>query len=100
MDRTFSPGEYRNNIPWFTPQNRQRVLTMLDGWKPLTEKYKCNLAQLVIAWTIDQPGVTFALCGARKTEHSLENARSGSISLEPEDKNIMRKDVENLGAPI
>ena len=100
MDQTFSPGEYRNNIPWFKPDNRQKVLNMLDGWKPLAKKYNCNLAQLVIAWTVEQPGVTHALCGARKVEHSKQNGVGGSLALESDDIKTMRSDVESLGNPL
>jgi methylglyoxal reductase len=100
MDQTFNPGEYRNNIPWFAPANRRKVLAMLEGWRPLTEKYRCNLAQLVIAWTVAQPGVTFALCGARKPEHSRHNAVGGTLVLDAEDIMTMRRAVEALGAPL
>lgn len=100
MDRELTPGEYRNNIPWFQPLNRQKVLNMLEGWQPLTQKYSCNLAQLVIAWTIEQPGVTFALCGARKPEHCQQNAVGGTLILDQEDLTTMRNDVEALGAPL
>ncbi|HBI15330.1 MAG TPA: aldo/keto reductase [Desulfobulbaceae bacterium] len=100
MDRTFSPGEYRNNIPWFAPVNRRKVLAMLAGWRPLTEKYRCDLAQLVIAWTVAQPGVTFALCGARKPEHSRRNAAGGTLVLAAEDITTMRREVEALGEPL
>ncbi len=100
MDRDLGPGEFRNNIPWFQPLNRQKVLNVLDGWRPLTEKYGCNLSQLVIAWTIQQPGVTFALCGARKPEHTKQNAVGAEIDLEHDDITLMRNDVEELGAPL
>ncbi|MBU4260999.1 MAG: aldo/keto reductase [Proteobacteria bacterium] len=100
MDRTFSRGEYRNNIPWFQPLNRRKVLDMLAGWQTLTEKYHCSLAQLVIAWTIAQPGITFALCGARKPEHSRHNAVGGTLIIEADDLRKMRGDVEALGAPL
>jgi methylglyoxal reductase len=100
MDRTFFPGEYRNNIPWFEPANRRRVLDMLERWRPLTEKYRCTLAQMVIAWTVAQPGVTYALCGARKPEHSRANAAGGTLVLDAEDIGAMRRDVEGLGDPF
>lgn len=100
MDREFAPGEYRNNIPWFRPLNRKSVLDMLEGWKGLTEKYNCSLAQLVIAWTVEQPGVTYALCGARKTAHSIENAAAGDLLITREDVEKIRNDVESLGTPL
>ena len=40
------------------------------------------MAQIVIAWTLAQPGITFALCGARNPEQALDNARAGEIALE------------------
>lgn len=100
MDRDIAPGEFRNNIPWFMPENRQKVLAVLDGWKDLTKKYRCTLSQLVIAWTIAQPGITFALCGARKAVHSRENAEAGNLHLEKQDIDRMRKDVEALPEPV
>jgi len=97
MDRVFAEGEYRNHLPWFERDNRQRVLNMLHGWEDLINKYRCSLAQLVIAWTIAQPGITFALCGARRVKHSEENAAAGSIVLEEDDIHRMRADAESLG---
>ncbi len=73
---------------------------MLEGWSGLTSKYDCTPAQLVIAWTVAQPGITFALCGARKAEHSIENAAAGDIVLNGEDMAKMREDVESLGEPL
>jgi methylglyoxal reductase len=100
MDRILKEGEARNSIPWFKPENRQKVLDMLAGWKDLTEKYDCNLAQLVIAWTVAQPGITFALCGARKVEHSTQNAVAGDLELDQQDIQRIRNDVEALGEPV
>jgi len=98
MDRTFQEGEVRSNNQWFQPENRQRVLNMLESWNDLTEKYACSLSQLVIAWTVEQPGVTFVLCGARKPEHASENAAAGDIILDAQDITRMRQDAEALGS--
>ncbi len=99
MDRVFSPEEYRSRLPWFRPQNRGRVLAMLDHWRDLCEAYRCTLAQLVLAWTAAQPGVTVVLAGARKVAHALENAQAGAIRLDTLALARMRRDVEALGAP-
>ena len=89
----------RHRIAWFKPENRIRVIELVNGWKPLAEKYDCTLAQLVIAWTVAQPGLTCALCGARKVRNIVENASAGSLLLEKGDSEKMRADVEKLGAP-
>lgn len=102
MDRVFSKEEFRSNEkwnPWFKPVNRKKVLDMLAGWKLLTDKYNCILAQLVIAWTAQQHGITHILCGARNENQVKENARGGEIILEKDDLQKMRKDAESLGEP-
>lgn len=100
MDAAFTETEYRATLPWVQPGNRRKVLALLDGWKGLTAKYACTLAQLVIAWTIAQPRITFALVGARKRSHTEENLRAGSLALEPADAARMRREVEALGEPV
>jgi methylglyoxal reductase len=99
MDATYDEGSFRNNIPWFSPINRKKVLDMLAGWADLTAKYGCSMAQLVIAWTLSQEGVTYALCGARKEEHVQDNVAAGDLQLEAADLARMRSDAEALGAP-
>ena len=99
MDQTFDEGAFRNMLPWYKPANRKRVLELLAGWKDLTASYSCTLAQLVIAWTIAQPGITFALCGARKPANVVDNAGAGSLELAAADIERMRRDVEALGDP-
>jgi aryl-alcohol dehydrogenase-like predicted oxidoreductase len=47
------------------------------------------MAQLVIAWTVHQPGLTHALVGARTSEQAIENAAAGRISLDDEDLKLM-----------
>lgn len=100
MEDEFGEEEFRNQIPWFKPENRKRVLELLKKWDDLVEKYGCTLSQLVIAWTAAQPGITFPLIGARKERHASENVKAGNISLAKEDLERMRKDVEALGEPV
>ena len=99
MEKKFTVEEFRNRIAWFKPANRQRVLAMLGGWQDLTAKYRCTLGQLVIAWTVAQPGVTCALCGARKAADAIENAGAGALQLDAADLARIRRDATALGAP-
>ncbi|MCX7010289.1 MAG: aldo/keto reductase [Kiritimatiellaeota bacterium] len=99
MDKKFTADEFRNRIAWFKPANRARALAMLAGWKDLTGKYNCTTGQLVIAWTIAQPGVTCALCGARKAADAIENAGAGAVHLDAADIARIRRDAVALGAP-
>ena len=102
MDRVFSPGEFRSNTawsPWYLPANRRRVLDLLAGWRDLTDKYACSLAQLVLAWTAAQPGVTHVLAGARTEQQVRDNARAGDLLLEAAYLARIRREVEAIGTP-
>lgn len=99
MDVQLDPTSYRNEIPWFAPENREHVLDMLWGWEDLCETYNCTLGQLVIAWTAQQPGISVVLCGARRAAHVRENVRAGELHIKELDLERMRQDVELLGEP-
>lgn len=99
MDSVFSEHEYRNTIPWMRPENRIKVLHMLDGWKDLTEKYNCSIANLVVAWSVRQPGISHVLCGARRPHQIHETAMSASVSLTAAELERMKNDVLALGRP-
>jgi len=102
MDRVFQPTEFRSNTywnDWLISVNRQRVLDLLASWKDLTDKYACTLAQLVIAWTAAQHGVTHVLAGGRNISQVTENAKAGELNLEKDDIERIRKDVLALGEP-
>jgi len=102
MDRVFNPNEFRSNEawnPWYLRSNRRRILDLLSRWQPVAASLSCSLAQLVLAWTATQPGVTHVLCGARNASQATENARAGSLSLPLQVLQQMREDVLNLGGP-
>ena len=99
MDQTYEESVYRNQIPWYLPANRQKVLNMLEGWNDLLSKYNCTLSQLVIAWTMAQEGITFVLCGARKQAHVTDNVAAAGFEIEAGDLARIRRDAEALGAP-
>jgi methylglyoxal reductase len=102
VDRVFEQGELRADEtwhPWFASGNRRRVLNLLARWREFTRRSTCTLPQLVIAWTLAQPGVTHILCGARRIEQARENAQAGDLSLHEATLQRMRQDVEALGEP-
>ncbi|HUI41894.1 MAG TPA: aldo/keto reductase [Terriglobia bacterium] len=80
-ERTFAPDDLRHGNPRFSVESRRAVQTMLDRMRPVAEKRGLTLAQLVIAWTVSQPGVTHALVGARDGVQALENAGAGQAVL-------------------
>ena len=84
-DRVFSGDDQRKDNPRFSVGNRQKVTAFADTIRPVAEKHSASIAQTVIAWTLAQPSVTFALCGARNPAQAIDNARAGTIRLDAAD---------------
>jgi aryl-alcohol dehydrogenase-like predicted oxidoreductase len=81
----FNEGDTREGNRFYTDENIRRINAFLDELRPLAETKTATLAQLVIAWTIRQPGITVALVGARNAAQAVQNARAGSLVLKPEE---------------
>jgi aryl-alcohol dehydrogenase-like predicted oxidoreductase len=79
--REFSGDDQRKDNPRFSQANRRKVAALRQALAPVAEGHQATMAQIVIAWTLAQPGITFALCGARNAAQALDNARAGEISL-------------------
>ncbi|MGO4448280.1 aldo/keto reductase [Phyllobacterium sp. TAF24] len=84
-DRVFSGDDQRKDNPRFSVGNRLKAKQFADAIRPVADKHGASIAQIVIAWTLAQPGVTFALCGARNPDQALDNARAGTIRLDTGD---------------
>ena len=80
-DRKYNDGDLRNGHPSFTPENLRKVGSLMDRFKPLAERRGLTISQLVIAWTLAQPGLTHALVGARTPQQAVENAKAGTVEL-------------------
>jgi methylglyoxal reductase len=102
MDHVFKDGEFRTNadwFPWLLPENRRRVLDLLARWQGICERHGCTLSQLVLAWTLAQPGVTHVLAGARKLHHIRETAAAADLEILPGDLATITRDLDALGQP-
>lgn len=99
-ERTFEKGDARADKPWFSVENRKRVLAMLETIEPIAQAHDATLAQVATRWVIDQPGITTAIVGARNEAQVAENAKSGSIMLSADERATIRAAVEELGEPV
>ena len=84
-NRVFSGDDQRKGNPRFSIDNRTKVVGFAEAIRSVADAHAATIAQIVIAWTLAQPGVTFALCGARNPAQAIDNARAGSIRLTTED---------------
>jgi aryl-alcohol dehydrogenase-like predicted oxidoreductase len=88
-DRTFEGDDQRKDNPRFSVENRRKVARLMDAIAPIAEAHGATKAQVVIAWTLQQPGITFSLCGARDPEQARENAKAGRLRLTREEIGVI-----------
>ena len=81
----FSEGDTREGNRFYTDENLRRTNALLEEIKPIAEKYNAILAQVVINWTINQPGIGCVLVGARNEQQVRANAGALSFTLSKEE---------------
>jgi aryl-alcohol dehydrogenase-like predicted oxidoreductase len=92
----FNDGDHRQELSYFNPENIKRTNAMLEELRPMAASKQASLAQLVLRWTIDQPGITIALAGARNTEQAVQNAKAAALKLSAEELAFIKQRVESL----
>ncbi len=100
-DRQYEEGDKRpEKNPWFQPDNLNRALAVLEETvRPIAERHDATLAQVALAWTISEPGITCALAGARTAEQARENAAAMQVRLSDEEHAELLAAFEALGEP-
>ncbi len=92
----FAEGDHRAGLYFFKDENIKRTNKILDTLRPLAKEKNATLAQLVIRWTVQQPGITIALVGARNEEQSIQNAKATYVKLSREEIALINETLEEL----
>ena len=99
-DTEMEPGDNRKQSKYFRSENIRKVNEFLKKIQPIAEGHKATLAQIVLSWTIHQPGITVALAGSRSPEQINDNARAAEIAMTDEEINIINKKLEELNLDL
>jgi aryl-alcohol dehydrogenase-like predicted oxidoreductase len=59
-----------------------KVLHAVQELKPLADQAGLSLAQLAVAWTLQNPNVAAAIIGASRPEQVTENAAASGVVLD------------------
>ncbi|MCC9137769.1 aldo/keto reductase [Pontibacter silvestris] len=92
----FSEGDHRAGLYFFKDENLKRTNEFLEKIKPLADEKNASLSQLVIRWTVEQPGITIALVGARNAEQAVQNAKAIDVKLSQEEINFITEHLNKL----
>jgi aryl-alcohol dehydrogenase-like predicted oxidoreductase len=99
-DFVFQKGDGRAKYPMFQGQEWERNQDLLDELRPIAAEVNKTVAQLVINWTIHQPGITAALCGAKRPEQIRETAGAMGWRLSPEQLARIDAALARRGTPV
>ena len=61
---------------------RDEVLDRVQQLKPIADEAGLTMAQLAVAWTLQNPNVSAAIVGASRPEQVTDNARAAGIRLD------------------
>ena len=82
-DHQFDPRDGRRKYPMFHGDEWEKNQDFLDELRPLAAELGVSVAQVVLNWTIQRPGITVALCGAKRSEQIIDNAGALHWQLTP-----------------
>jgi aryl-alcohol dehydrogenase-like predicted oxidoreductase len=93
---TFNEGDNRGESKFYKGENLNRINAFLDELRPLAADKKATLAQLVIRWTLERPGITIALVGARDARQAVQNAEAIRVKLSAEEMGMINDKLAGL----
>ena len=70
----FAPADKRLTYDVFQGQQFEQAQLLLDGIDEIAKEVDKTVAQVVVNWTIHQPGITATLCGAKRDWQIIETA--------------------------
>lgn len=83
-EHRFDPKDGRQKYPMFHGAEWQKNQDFLDHLRPIAADVGATVAQVVLNWTIQRPGISMALCGAKRPDQIRDNAAAMNWKLTPE----------------
>ncbi|MEU8120293.1 aldo/keto reductase family protein [Spirillospora sp. NPDC049024] len=73
------------------------LLTRVQNLRPVADDLGLSMAQLAIAWTLQNPNVSAAIVGASRPEQVADNVKAAGVKL---DADVMKRIDEILGGVV
>ena len=98
-DHVFAETDSRRKYPMFCGDEWRKNHVLIDRLREIATDAGHTVAELVINWTIHQPGVTVALCGAKRPEQIQETAAGAGWQLTDEELAAVDQALADRGIP-
>ena len=71
--------------PIYRRRLTERIYDVVEGLEPIAQEKGCTLAQLSLAWVLNQPGVTSPIIGPRTMEQFEDNIGAVNVEITEDD---------------
>ena len=92
----FGEGDHRAKLFYFNKENLLRTAAFLDAIHPIAAEKGISLSQLVLLWTLEQPGISITLVGARNAEQAIQNAKAVEASISADEVDRISSELAQL----
>jgi len=99
-DHVFPASDSRAKYPMFQGEEFQRNVALVEELRAIATACGHTVAELVLNWTIQQPGITVALCGAKNAMQAKENAGGQGWLLTAEQLAAIDAAITRRGTPV
>ena len=96
-DQVFPTTDSRHKYPMFNGEEFQRNLDVVDRLKMVAARLACPVADVVLAWTAEQPGITSVLFGATSPMQAVTNAQALHCVLDDNARQTIAAAVQARG---
>jgi aryl-alcohol dehydrogenase-like predicted oxidoreductase len=96
-DHEFAPNDPRPKWPMYQGDEWQKNQDFVDRLREAAALTGHTVAQLAVNWTIHQPGITVALCGAKQLWQIEETAGAMGWQLTPEQRAAIEVAIADRG---
>ncbi|WP_417740385.1 aldo/keto reductase [Rosistilla oblonga] len=96
-DHQFAPGDGRAKYPMFQGEEWQKNQDFVDALRQLAIEIGRTVSDVVINWTIHHPGITAALCGAKRPYQISETAAALSWRLSADQRARIDQAIADRG---
>lgn len=94
---TFPETDSRSRDPLFQGERLANIAAAVSQLATLAAAHGKTAGQLAIAWVLGQPGLTVALCGAKRVHHIEESVGAAGWVLTAEERAQLEALFEGLG---
>jgi len=94
---TFDPQDKRLKYPIFRGENFEKAQSLLDLLDQIGAKNKKTVSQVVVNWSMNRPGITATLCGAKRDWQIRETAGAMGWQLDEESLRLIQQKLDSLG---